>query len=119
MALTLLLLLHVAYSANIEVSNNWIHHAMDPLELSHHFGVQSPHQVDPLMYQVINIKSEEGKSKRSGNSNHHSVTFEAFGISRKLDMKLNKKLLSKSTKFFMVNGNNKKCGQEFGNGLFN
>ena len=79
MALTLLLLLHVAYSANIEVSNNWIHHAMDPLELSHHFGVQSSHQVDPLMYQVINIKSEEGKSKRSGNSNHHSVSFEAFG----------------------------------------
>ena len=107
MALTLLLLLHVANSANIEVSNNWIHHAMDPLELSHHFGVQSSHQVDPLMYQVINIKTEEGKSKRSGNSNHHSVTFEAFGISRKLDMKLNKKLLSKSTKFFMVNGNNK------------
>ena len=61
MALTLLLLLHVAFSANIEVSNNWIHNAMDPLELSHHFGVQSSHQVDPLMYQVINIKTEEGK----------------------------------------------------------
>ena len=107
MALALLLLFNVALGANIEVANNWLHHAMDPMELGHHFGVESSHQVDPMMYQIINIKTEEGKSKRSENSDSHTINFEAFGLKRKISLKLNRKLVSSNIQAFVTDGQNR------------
>ena len=37
----------------------WLHHEMDPVELTHHFGVNSPQQVNPDIYQVIQIHSDK------------------------------------------------------------
>ena len=107
MTLALLFLVNVALGANIEVANNWLHHAMDPFELGHHFGVESSHQVDPMMYQIINIKTEEGKSKRSGSSDSHNIDFEAFGLKRKINLKLNKKLVSSNIQAFVTDGQNR------------
>ena len=52
---------------NIELANMWIHHEMNPFELSHHFGVESPQQVNPDLYQIIKIDSGSSfpKPKRS------------------------------------------------------
>ena len=57
-------------AANIELANMWLHHEMNPFELSHHFGVESSQQVSPDMYQLIKIDSgfpapNSTKSKRS------------------------------------------------------
>ena len=37
----------------------WLHHEMEPVELTHHFGVNSPQQVNPDIYQVIQIHSDK------------------------------------------------------------
>jgi hypothetical protein len=42
-------------SSHVKVANLWLHHEMDPFELSHHFGVDHSSKVDPDMYQVIKI----------------------------------------------------------------
>merc|ERR1719350_813578 len=69
---------------NIELANMWIHHEMNPFELSHHFGVESPQQVNPDLYQIIKIDSSSPfpKPKRSGLLDH-IVNFNAFGKQQK------------------------------------
>ena len=48
---------NVFLGTDITLANMWLHHEMDPLELNHHFGVDSSHKVDPDMYQIIKIKT--------------------------------------------------------------
>lgn len=90
---------------NIELANMWIHHEMNPFELSHHFGVESPQQVNPDMYQIIKIDSGSlfPKPKRSGFLDH-IVNFNAFGKQQQIKLKVNRKLLSKTAQMFLTNG---------------
>ena len=53
-----------ALPANIELANMWLHHQMEPFELTHHFGVGSASQVQPEMYQVIKISSDSADKSR-------------------------------------------------------
>ena len=67
-------------AAKIEIANMWLHHQMDPFELSHHFGVESSQQVDPESYQVITINTAtknpgSSKSKKSSRYELHTTYF--------------------------------------------
>ena len=52
---------------HFELSHHWLHHEMSPDELSSHFGLLDPAQVDPTSYQVIlvnnvyHVQGEVGK----------------------------------------------------------
>ena len=48
-----------ANAAKIELLNTWLHHEMMPSELNHHFGVEFPQQVNPSLYQVIQIHTDD------------------------------------------------------------
>ena len=54
----------IAKAANINMLNNWLHHEMEPLELNHHFGVDSPAKVNPQFYQVIQIYIDSDKIRQ-------------------------------------------------------
>ena len=101
-------ILAISHCATIEVANLWLHHEMEPMELSHHFGVDSAHQVNPDMYQVIRINFNEGNdeevSKRSRDvpKDDHSISIEAFGQKQKILLEKNSQLLSQKAKILVA-----------------
>ena len=46
-------------SSGQQQMNTWLHHEMKPSELNHHFGVEFPQQVNPSLYQVIQIHTDD------------------------------------------------------------
>ena len=111
MVLAILLMASWAHGANIQLANMWLHHSMDPMDLTHHFGVGSPHQVNPDMYQLIKIQTNDDAdklqtvSKRSEKGKAAaSVSFTAFGEERTIQMQRNWKLVSKEAKMFLTDG---------------
>jgi hypothetical protein len=42
---------------HFEFSHHWLHHEMSPEELSSHFGLFDPAEVDPASYQVITVNN--------------------------------------------------------------
>ena len=61
-----------ANAAKIELINTWLHHEMMSPELNYHFGVESPHQVNPSLYQVIQIHTDDNhpETGRTYNRNY-------------------------------------------------
>ena len=115
-----------AKAANIGMLNNWLHHEMEPLELNHHFGVDSPAKVNPQLYQVIqiHIDSEQPQPYLPEDTNDEnvmnqyaripvkrntvfsqsiqSIKYEAFGFQNNFLLERNEKLLSAAAKLFFV-----------------
>ena len=115
----------IAKAAKIGMLNNWLHHEMEPLELNHHFGVDSPTKVNPQLYQVIQINIDSDKhhvpedtndenvmnqyaripppQKRTESSRaSQSIKYEAFGFENNILLETNEKLLSAAAKLFFV-----------------
>ena len=65
----------VSLATNITLANMWLHHEMNPFELSRHFGVESSHQVNPDMYQIIQIQTS---GYPSATMSKRSVNFQIF-----------------------------------------
>ena len=116
----------IAKAANIGMLNNWLHHKMEPLELNHHFRVDSPVKVNPQMYQVIQIHIDSDKPRIQEDTNDEnvmnqyarippvvkkrtesfkasqSIKYEAFGFENNILLERNEKLLSAAAKLFFV-----------------
>ena len=74
---------------------------MEPFELSHHFGVDSPDQVQPEMYQVISIDTNEPDTKTKRSGIDHSIKITAFDLDQTIHLSKNEKLLSKEAKIYV------------------
>ena len=61
-----------ANAAKIELLNTWLHHEMMPSELNHHFGVEFPQQVNPSLYQVIQIHTDDNHPETGRTYNRNS-----------------------------------------------
>ena len=108
----------ITKAANIGMLNDWLHHEMDPLELNHHFGVDSPTNVNPQMYQVIQIHIDSDKphipedtndenvmivKKRTESSQaSQSIKYEAFGFQNNILLERNENILSAAAKLVFV-----------------
>ena len=116
----------ITKAANIGMLNDWLHHEMDPLELNHHFGVDSPTKVNPQFYQVIQIHinsdnyhvpedtNDENvmnqyarippvvKKRTESFKASQSIKYEAFGFENNILLERNEKLLSAAAKLFFV-----------------
>ena len=125
----------IAKAANINVINNWLHHEMEPLELKHLFGVDSPAQVNPQIYQVIQIylDSDKIQEPESTHDEHgmdqyarippvvkkraesptasKAIKYEAFGFQNNILLERNEKLLSSAAQLFFVDNNSTEEGQ--------
>ena len=112
----------IAQAANIDLLNNWLHHEMEPIELHHHFGVDSPAQVNPQLYQVIQIHIDSDKfqepehifdvQKRTGSATaSQAIKYKAFGFQNNILLERNEKLLSSAAQLFFVDNNSTEEGQ--------
>ena len=124
----------IAKAANINLINNWLHHEMEPLELYHHFGVDSPAQVNPQLYQVIQIHldSDKFQEPKSTHDEHgmeqyarlppfvkraesptasQAINYKAFGFQNNILLERNEKLLSSAAQLFFVDNNSTEEGQ--------
>ena len=124
----------IAKAANIDLLNNWLHHEMEPLELNHHFGVDSPAKVNPQLYQVIQIHIDSDKvqepehthgehdmeqyarlppfAKRAESATaSKAIKYEAFGFQNNILLERNEKLLSSAAQLFFVDNNSTEEGQ--------